>query len=112
MTSARAITKYVRVPPRKARLAADLVRGLDVEDAAVQLAFSKLKAGKLILKTLESAIANAETQLSLPRKNLYISEICVNAGPMIKRAKSKNKGGRVPVMKRTSHFVVVVSAKS
>ncbi len=111
MASAYAISKYIRVSPRKARLAADVVRGMKVEEAQSQLTFSKLKAGRLILKTLDSAIANAETQLSLSRKNLYISEIRVDVGPVLKRAKSKNKGGRVPVMKRTSHFTVVVSAK-
>lgn len=111
MSSATAVSRYIRVSPRKARYAADIVRGMKVEDAQAQLMFSKLKAGRLLLKTLGSAIANAETQLNLSRRNLIVSEIRVDAGPVLKRAKSKNKGGRVPVMKRTSHFTVVVSAQ-
>lgn len=111
MQFARAQTKFVRISPRKARLAADLIRGMPVEDAAVQLTYSKLKAGRLLQKTLRSAIANAETQLNLQRRDLKVHEIKVDAGPVLKRAKSKSRGGRVPVMKRTSHFTVVLAAE-
>jgi len=110
MQSAKSITKYVRVPPRKARLAADLIRGLTVESAHLQLMTSNLKAGRLLAKTLHSAVANAETQMDLEKKNLVVKEVRVDAGPVLKRAKSKNKGGRVPIMKRTSHFTVIVAA--
>jgi len=109
MQTAKSITKYVRVPPRKARLAAALIRGLDVKSAALQLMTSNLKAGKLLQKTLDSAVANAETQLQLRREDLVVQEVRVDAGPVLKRAKSKSKGGRVPVMKRTSHFTIVVA---
>lgn len=111
MLNARAYSKYLRIPPRKARLAADLIRGLNVNDAFVQLSFSELKGGRLLFKTLNSAVANAETQLNIPRQNLRVKEVRVDAGPVLKRAKSKSKGGRVPVMKRTSHFTVVVEAE-
>lgn len=109
MSSAKAITKYVRISPRKARLAADLIRGLPVQSAALQLAYCNLRAGALLQKTLNSAVANAETQLDLRRENLVVSEVRVDAGPIMKRAKPKNKGGRHPIMKRTSHFVIEVS---
>ena len=105
----RAVTKNVRVPPRKARLAADLIRGLNVEDASIQLMYSQMKGGKLLKKTLDSAVANAETQLNIPRQKLKVSEVRVDCGPVLKRAKSKAKGGSVPVLKRTSHFTVIVS---
>lgn len=108
MMEARAKTKYVRISPRKARLAADLIRGMKVEDAFVQLMFCNLKGGRLLKKTLNSAVANAETQFSVQRRDLKIKEIRVDEGPTMKRAKSKCRGGRVPVMKRMSHFTVVV----
>lgn len=108
MESAKAISKYVRISPRKARLAADLIRGLDVTEAAFQLAHCQLKAGALLNKTLQSAIANAETQLDLRREKLIVAEVRVDAGPVFKRAKPKNKGGRHPIMKRTSHFTIEV----
>lgn len=109
MNNAKAITKYVRVSPRKARLAAGLIRGLSVPEATAQLMFSNLKAGRLLKKTLDSAVANAETQLDARRESLKVVEVRVDAGPTLKRAKPKNRGGRHPIMKRTSHFTVIVS---
>ena len=111
MENARAHSRYLRIPPRKARLAAALIRGRKVEEAALQLKHSNLKAGRLLLKTLDSAVANAETRLNVQRRDLRVTEAKVDAGPIIKRAKSKNRGGSVPVMKRTSHFTIVVSAQ-
>ncbi len=111
MQRAKSVTKYVRIPPRKARLAADLIRGLSVEDATLQLLASQLKAGRLLEKTLRTAVADAENLFQARRENLIVHEVRVDAGPVLKRAKSKSKGGRVPVMKRTSHFTVVVAAK-
>jgi large subunit ribosomal protein L22 len=108
MNEAIAITKYVRISPRKARLAAGLIRGLPVLTAGVQLAFSSLKGGRLLKKTLDSAIANAETQFDARRENLKVVEVRVDEGPRLKRAKPKNKGGRHPIIKRTSHFTVIV----
>lgn len=105
----QSVSKYVRIPPRKARLAADLIRGLNVEDAAIQLTYSQLKGGRLLKKTLDSAIANAETQLNIPRQKLMVKEVRVDCGPVLKRSKSKAKGGMVPLIKRTSHFTVIVA---
>jgi large subunit ribosomal protein L22 len=112
MQQARAETKYVRVSPRKARLAADLIRGLKVEEATVQLSLCGMKAGKLLQKTLDSAVANAETVHNIQRRDLKVQEIRVDVGPVIKRAKSKSRGGRVPVMKRMSHFTIIVGTSS
>ena len=111
MQMAKAVSRFLRIPPRKARLAADLIRGLQVEDASKQLQFSELKAGRMMKKTLDSAVANAETQLGVQRRDLKVKEVRVDAGPVIKRAKSKSRGGRVPIMKRTSHFTVVVATQ-
>ena len=112
MQEAFAKTKYVRISPQKARLAAALIRGKNVEDALIQLNFSNLKGGVLLKKTLMSAIANAETLHSVQRRDLKVKEVRIDAGPILKRAKSKCRGGRVPVMKRMSHFMVVVGTES
>ncbi len=106
---AKAITKFVRISPRKARLAAGMIRGLKVEDALVQLNFSNLKGGRLLQKTLKSAIANAETLHDVQRDDLKVAEVRIDCGPSMKRAKSKSRGGKVPILKRTSHFTIVVS---
>lgn len=111
MQKAFAKSKFVRISPRKARLAADLIRGRSVAEATSQLMFCKLRAGRLLQKTLDSAVANAETQLNLQRTDLKVKEVRVDAGPTMKRAKPKNRGGSHPIMKRTSHFTVVVTAE-
>lgn len=112
MQQSKSLTKYVRISPRKARLAAGLIRGLAVEDAFMQLQFSGLKGGRLLLKTLKSAVANAETIHGVQRSKLKVREVRVDPGPIIKRAKPKNRGGRVPINKRTSHFTVIVGTES
>ena len=109
MSEATAITKYMRISPRKARLAANLIRGLPVKQAYVQLAFCNLKGGRILKKTLDSAVANAESLHEINRDDLKVSEVRVDEGPRLKRAKPKNRGGRHPILKRTSHFTVVVS---
>lgn len=109
MIDAKACTKYVRISPRKARLAAGLIRGKTVAQASSQLLFCNLKGGRLLKKTLDSAVANAETQLDLRKENLIVKEVRIDCGPTLKRAKPKNRGGRHPILKRTSHFTVIVS---
>lgn len=109
MSSAVAVSKYIRISPRKARLAAGLMRGLSVDQAAEQLLFCSLKAGRLLLKTLNSAVANAKEQFDADPDSLKVGEVRVDAGPTLKRAKPKNRGGRHPIMKRTSHFTVIVT---
>ena len=111
MNKASAVTKYVRISPRKARLAAGLIRGLTVAQASVQLDVSNLKGGRLLRKTLDSAVANAETQLDVARDSLKVTEVRVDEGPRLKRAKPKNRGGRHAILKRTSHFTVVVGTE-
>lgn len=108
MENAKAVTKYVRISPRKARLAAGLIRGLPVSAASTQLLCSKLRGGRLLKKTLDSAVANAEALLDASREKLKVLEVRVDCGPTLKRAKPKNRGGRHPILKRSSHFTVVV----
>lgn len=111
MQMAFAKSKSVRISPRKARLAADLIRGRSVEEATTQLMYCKLRAGRLLQKTLATAVANAETQHNVQRRDLKVKEVRVDAGPTMKRAKPKNRGGSHPIMKRTSHFTIVVAAE-
>jgi large subunit ribosomal protein L22 len=111
MRQTRAVTKYVRISPRKARYAAALIRNLSVADAGIQLQYSTLKGGRLLKKTLDSAVANAEVNLDARREDLKVVEVRIDEGPTLKRAKPKNRGGRVPILKRTSHFTVVVGCE-
>ena len=108
MEQFKAVTKSVRISPRKARLAANLIRGLPVKEARLQLAYCGLKAGSILIKTLNSAVANAETQSDSRVEKLLVQEVRVDEGPRMKRAKPRSKGSQHPILKRTSHFVVVV----
>lgn len=111
MLFAKCVTKYIRVPPRKARLAADLIRGLPVKEARAQLSFCQTKGGRLLKKTLDTAVADAEMHLDVRQERLSVIEVRVDEGPRLKRAKPRSKGSKVPVIKRTSHFTVVVGEK-
>lgn len=105
-----AVTKYVRISPRKARLAAGLIRGLTAEAAEHQLQFCGLKGGRLLIKTLKSAMANAESRGNARREALVVEEVRVDEGPRLKRSKPRSRGNRHPILKRMSHFTVVVAA--
>lgn len=112
MQYAKAQTKFVRISPRKARYAADLIRGLSVENATLQLMYSKLRGGRLLKKTLDSAVANAETQIDARRESLKVFEVRVDPGPILRRAKPRSRGSSVPVNKRTSHFTIILSTET
>jgi len=108
MATGTAKTKYVRISPRKARLAADLIRGKSVIEARAQLAFSPLKGAALLGKTLRSAEANALQHAASEREELRVLEVRVDEGPRLKRSKSRSKGSSVPVVHKLSHFTIVV----
>jgi len=111
MKQFQAVTKSVRISPRKARLAANLIRGLPVLEARLQLDYCGLKAGIILQKTLNSAVANAESQSEARVEKLLVKEVRVDEGPRLKRSKPRSKGSQHPILKRTSHFVVVVGSE-
>ena len=110
ITSAKAMARTVRVSPRKTRLVLDLIRGKNVADAIAILKFTPNKAARIVEKTLNSAIANAETTL-VEKANLVVSETFANEGPTMKRFRPRAKGSASPINKRTTHVTVVVSEK-
>lgn len=71
---ARAIARYVRISPRKARLVLNLIRGKHVDEALAILKFTPKKASKIVEKVLKSAIANAENNHNMNRDNLYVAK--------------------------------------
>ena len=84
ITSAKAMARTVRVSPRKTRLVLDLIRGKNVADAIAILKFTPNKAARIVEKTLNSAIANAENNFGLEKANLVVSETFANEGPTMK----------------------------
>ena len=108
---AKAIAKTVRIAPRKARLVADLVRGKNIKEAQAILMFTPRAASPIILKVLNSAVANAEHNLELNVDDLFVKEIYINEGVRLKRLLPRAKGQGDIIQKRTSHITVVVAEK-
>jgi large subunit ribosomal protein L22 len=105
----RASSRYVRVAPRKARLVADQVRGLQIERARALLQFSPRGAAQDIAKLIESAASNAENNHDLVADEMRVAEITVDEGPTIKRYRPRALGRATPINKRTSHIAVALS---
>jgi len=101
--------KFAKIAPQKCRLIADKVRGMNVNQAILFLKFNNRKASLFILKTLESAMANAENNENIDIDDLKISKIAVDEGMKIKRMHARAKGRGNKILKRTSHITIVVS---
>lgn len=104
--------KFTRLAPQKARLVADQVRGLPVEDAVELLQYSPKKAAHVIRKVMESAIANAEHNEGADIDELKVSAIFIDQGPTMKRFRARARGRSNRIVKTTSHVTVTVSDDS
>jgi large subunit ribosomal protein L22 len=106
----KAMHRYARISPRKARLILDLIRGRDVDDALALLKFSKKRAAVLVDKVVRSAVANAGEQ-EADTGGLFVKEAWADPGPIIKRFQPKDRGKAYPIMKRTAHLVVTLDER-
>lgn len=102
----KAVARHVRIPPRKARLAIDLVRGKPVGEALVILQRLPNKSARIAKKVLESAVANAMHNDGLPPSMLYVERAYVDEGPRWKRILPKDRGRAFRILKRTSHITI------
>ncbi|HKG36248.1 MAG TPA: 50S ribosomal protein L22 [Solirubrobacterales bacterium] len=109
MPVVRASARYVRVAPRKARLVADQVRGMQIERARALLAFSPRNAARDIQKLIESAASNAENNHDLVADEMRVAEITVDEGPTLRRYRPRALGRATRINKRTSHISVALS---
>ncbi|MCB0363872.1 MAG: 50S ribosomal protein L22, partial [Bdellovibrionales bacterium] len=100
----KASLRYARVGAQKARLVADEIRGMDVNDAIRTLAFMKQKTAGLLKKLVESAVANAEQKQVIDVDNLYVKTVYVDEGPTMKRYRPRAQGRAFPVKKKLSHI--------
>ncbi len=98
--------RYARISPRKFRLVANLIRGQSVKKAENILKFTIKRPAKPMLKLLNSAVSNAEHNFNLKKENLYISEIRVDGGPILKRFMPRARGSVSPIQKKTSHVFI------
>jgi large subunit ribosomal protein L22 len=105
---AKAVARFIRISPQKARLVADVVRGLEVDKAITTLRFMPKKGAQLIRKVIESAVANASQSQEIDVDTLYVKKIYIDGGPMLKRIRPRAMGRANRILKRTSHITVVL----
>src|SRR3954447_16977017 len=111
-TEAQAVTKNIRVSPRKLNLAAGLIRGRKVGDAVATLTFSKRRIAQTVKKTLESAIANAENNHQLDVDQLVVSRAEVGRSIVMKRFHARARGRASQVQNWFAHLKIVVAEKT
>src|SRR6056297_127449 len=107
----KARANYQHISPKKARLVADAVKGMDVDQALNQLEFIQKKASGIISKAVHSALANATHNFNMDEDNLFVKNIIVNEGPTLKRQKARAMGRAMLIRKRRSHIEIVLDQK-
>jgi len=109
---AHAVSRHLRIAPRKARLVVDMIRGKSVGEALMILDFVPKKAARLVTKTLKSVIANAEQSHRVDVDRLYVQRVTVDGGSTLKRFLPRAHGRATPLRKRTSHITIVVDERT
>ena len=107
----KATAKTLRIPPRKARLVIDLIRGKNADEAAAILRFTPNVAAEAIAKVLKSAVANAVNNNKMDEEKLCVKACYVNEGVTLKRFMPRAKGSASAIHKRTSHITIVVAER-
>jgi large subunit ribosomal protein L22 len=102
----KAVAKWVRMSPRKARLVVEHIRGRSVPEARTVLAFTQRAAARDIEKVLSSAVANAEANHNLVGDDLVVSAAFVDEGPVMKRWRARARGRAARIRKPTCHITV------
>ena len=109
---ARAITKFIRLSPRKVRLVVDQIRGKGVEEALNILKFTPKRSALVVYKTLRTAVANAESTQSVDVDQLYVKQVKVDEAGMWKRFTPRAQGRATRIRKRLSHVTIVLDEVS
>jgi large subunit ribosomal protein L22 len=111
MVEVKATSKYVRVAPNKARQVIRHLKGLEIDEARRMLEFSPKGVARQILKTLDSAVANAEHNEDLDADDLVITSVVVDEGPTLRRFQPRAMGRAYRIRKRTSHITIAVAER-
>ena len=99
---------YLRMAPRKVRSVGDLIKGLPVNEAEAQLLVQTRRPSKPLLKLLRSAVANAKNNGLADLGHLYVVNVRVDGGPMLKRMLPRARGSASPIQKKMSHVLLVL----
>jgi len=107
-----AVARHIGLPPRKARLIVNIVRGKKVEEALALLSFLPSPSARAIAKVVKSAAANAENNHQMVPADLRIVKIYVDEGRTLKRYRARARGRASSILKRSSHITVVVEEEA
>ena len=107
----KAKTRYLPISSQKLALVCDKVRGMDAEEALVVLKFMPQKGAEFVYKTVASALANAENNFDLKRRDMIVAQIWSGEGPSLKRYKAGARGRYKPRVRRQSHLWVVLAER-
>lgn len=103
--------RYLHISPRKVRLVASLIKGMDVKRAELELDKLPKRSSTPLLKLLKSAVNNAASNFQKDPTALYVREMSVNAGPVMKRMRPRAFGRGALIRKRMSHITIVLDEK-
>ncbi|MDP2649584.1 MAG: 50S ribosomal protein L22 [bacterium] len=106
-----AISKQVKISPRKIRLVADSIRNLPIDVAINSLSLTLKKSAAPVAKTLKSAIANAVNNAKLDRNNLILKRIEIDSASALKRYKPSTRGRTHPFKRRSSNIRIILEEK-
>ena len=106
----RAFNKMIRISHQKLNLVCDMIRGLPVERAMDVLKFSKKRVAGEVLKTLLSAVANAEHNKNLPTETLFVKEVWCGKALTMKRIMPGPRGSARPILKPFSNLTIVLES--
>ncbi|MBR4800284.1 MAG: 50S ribosomal protein L22 [Clostridia bacterium] len=108
----RATAKFVRISPFKVRVVLNVIRGKSVVEALAILENTPKAASEVLVKLLNSAIANGENNQNLAKSDMFVAEAYANEGPTLKRIQPVSKGRAYRINKRTSHITIVLDTRA
>ena len=107
----KAFARFVRISPFKVRRIVDLIRNCSFEDSLMILSFMPYRSCVPIFKVLRSAASNAQQKFGVPKSSLFISEIRVDAGPVLKRFRPRAQGRGFRIRKPTCHISIILESR-
>ncbi len=110
-TLVKASARHLHIAPRKMRLVTNLVKGMNAADAVVQLRHANKKAAPMLIKLIESALANAKNNFSLNPEHMYIKSVTCDMGKMMKRYFPRARGSAFVIRRKMSHVNIVLEER-
>ncbi len=108
---AKAYVRNVRITPRKVKILCDLIRGKDAGTAAAIIMNTPKSSSEVMIKLLKSCVANAENNHNMDTDKLFVKQVFVTPGPVMKRVMPRAQGRAFRILKRTSHITMVLAEK-